>query len=642
MDAFLATKAAGPAGSRAQPSPQDMVSRILGPNGAAVRSGCSYRPAQERASRFVLDALQSGQGGCLEGGTGLGKSYAYLTAAADLVRQGHKVVVSTATINLQQQLIDHDIPAIQKLTGTNLNAVLVKGRSNYVSLRRAHRAASRNGKLPPKDRAAAEHIRDQAMRGMGDKGMYSSSPPESVWQAVSSDRHDCLGKQCGFFQQCHFYNARRRQREAGLMITNHALLCVDLKLSDDGAAGVLPEYDYVIVDEAHELPGIATTMFGERISLQQIRYLFRSFRVNAAGCMPKRLAEEVESQLVAAEKILEITFRTLHKSAKDGLTKSVHVPLADMLHETGTKLAEAARAVTDLGNRAEVTMASMRFIEIAKAAKLWATVEDGYVSYAEHTQKNISLIRSPIEVAGHFQRLLYSKAPVVMASATLGINGSMDHFQSQAGIGGLSLTAPSPFDYRKAVKLNIPKTMPLPDDPAYSGALGRHIKQAINKTSGGCLVLFTSYRQMNQTRSDVEAWVKTQGLTLMCQGSEHSRDAIVEAMRANPNCVVFGTDSFWQGVDIPGRNLRQVIITKLPFTVPDGPVIKRRFEMLQKKGKNPFFHYSLPEAILKVKQGFGRLIRSETDTGEVTILDRRILEKGYGREFLAALPECSR
>lgn len=618
---------------------QSIVEQVLGANGTAVASGCRYRPQQEQASRFIRDALQNGHHACLEAATGVGKSYAYLVPAIEAA-QSSKVVISTATINLQDQLILKDIPAVETMTGLQADAVLVKGRSNYLSLRRLANTMHELGSYP-------QHLIDELVEieglvnsGIGEKDGFSVPPSNEAWALISSTKDDCMGRKCAHFAQCPFHQARRDQHSAGILVVNHALLCADLKLRDTGFS-LLPEYDAVIVDEAHEFPNAASRAFGDTLSRQQIKYLLKSVLQRVQGTVKPATYSNIQTYVENMSELLDLAFEMAHKAAENGLKTPLQIKLADMLHEMGCELRRAAGGIQDEEKQMEVLMVARRCQSSANTFRDWSKPHEDFVSFSEKSRNNVTLTRAPIFIREHMQETLLKTPSVVMTSATLGTGQGLQFFKSEVGMDSASeMQIGSPFDYPKNVTLTVDRTMPDPRDAGYTRALIKAVKDAILKSDGGNLVLFTSYYQMNDVAKAVRPWAGKNGYTFLCQGREISRKQIVDTMKSDDRCVVFGTDSFWQGVDVPGRNLRSVVITKLPFRMPDSPVLKRRFELLEKDGLNPFFHYSLPEATIKLKQGFGRLIRNETDQGDVLILDSRVVTKSYGKQMLAALPKC--
>ncbi len=691
---------------------------ILAPNGPiARRLGDVYehRPEQVQMARFITESIASGHAALVEAGTGVGKSFAYLlpviehVLATDDRDQKKRIVISTHTIALQEQIIHKDIPLLRAVIPDEFSAVLVKGRGNYVSLRRASRAWDRSADLfdDNASKRSLETILEWTKQT--EDGSLASLPvleAPSVWGDVQSDSEDCLGKRCPTYDKCFYQAARRRMLNADLLVVNHALFFSDLGMRQQGF-GILPPYDAVVLDEAHTIEDVAGEHFGLTVSKFQVEYLLS--RLHAArrhkGLLPalrlkidadlhNRAVQAVEDARIGSKDFFEELLYWQETQGRSNGRIDKPIPMQNVLTPLLSDLSLALKRIRDrlddeadrleagsYADRAEVLgqeLASLLEQKLPDSV-YWieattpgspgspgspAPGSPGSPGASNRPRRTrIKLCGAPVEVAGLLRQRLFEATtakrkplPVMMTSATLATDAvhqdtdagaskrkpadPFAHIRARLGCEDAhTLLLGSPFNYARQAELIVDRTMPAPSDPDFFSRLCPAVLNLIDHTDGGTFVLFTSYQLLSKVALWLREPIAERGMPLLIQGDGVQRSALLESFRADNRSVLLGTDSFWQGVDVQGQALRNVIITKLPFTVPDRPMIEARTQRIKARGGNAFMEYSLPEAILKFKQGFGRLIRSTQDTGCVAVLDSRLTTKHYGKKFIHALPD---
>lgn len=675
----------------------DTLSAMIDDGGklGKIKPGFEPRSSQLAMLRFAAEGFNNDSIQVIEAGTGVGKSFAYLIPAIAWAAQNdERVVISTATINLQQQLIEKDIPTVQRLLGTKLKTVLVKGRSNYLCSHRLEEQLNEKRTLfdtPPDDLLSLDDW--AASTATGDKTELPFLPDPALWSSVCADPDACSGRRCrSGAEPCFIVKARREAASARILVANHHLLFADLSMRTKGfgfeATVILPAFQRLVLDEAHNIEKSATSYFSDsfnRYSLQKyLRMLHRQQRGNQFGAlveleaygtlnpaMVPPLIQQVQNSVEFLESSVRVvmgpraTLRIIphpELGVAHDISEGIFKPLQQLKESLNALTSMLAQAVRDIPEEYsdEPGVLDVRLLirRLETAADICSTISSGeprpeLVFWLEkrttskgdvYTQFSIT----PLNIADMMQEAVFEPlSTVICTSATLTIRDSFRYLDERIGLTNIDEERrshhilSSPFAYHERVLLGIPTDSPAPTDQEYASFLKQFVPRALIASRGSGLVLFTSYRLLSDIHAHVEPLLKKEGITVLRQGEDH-RSRLLERFNSDTSSVLFATQSFWEGVDAPGDSLRIVIMTRLPFPVPDDPIHQARCDAITAAGGSSFMQLSVPEAIMRFKQGFGRLMRTTTDHGVVVVTDNRLVTKRYGGLFLGSLPETLR
>jgi ATP-dependent DNA helicase DinG len=636
------------------------VEEIFAAGGLLERAvpGFRHRPQQVEFAQSVLDAIESHGVLVAEAGTGTGKTFAYLVPA---LLAGGRVIVSTGTKTLQDQLFHRDLPRVRQALGLAVDTALLKGRANYVCLHHLELAAHEGMFAAREEVSHLQKIRSFARRTMtGDKSECADVPETSgAWAQATSTRENCLGAKCRHYENCFVMKARKRASEADVIVVNHHLFFADVALRDGGAADLLPAANTVVFDEAHHLPDLARLFFGQAISTSQLLELARDARMAEA-----QFARESTDMGDAAD-ALERAARDLRLALGNAAGRTALNALRDRkafdaaLDELSGELMRFVEKLRAQEERAEeIKNCRMRADEILARVSDWQEAdarpkEDAYgesagadvVRWIEAYPHSAVLYVTPLDVARIFEQQMKGEGRSwIFTSATLSVNGDFDHYQREMGLAqAVTKSWASPFDFERQALLYVPEGLPDPNSEGYAGAVIESAWPVVRASGGHAFLLFTSLRAMDRAHEKLAAKLKAEGLDwpLLLQGTG-SKNELLERFRRSPHAILVASQSFWEGVDVKGEQLSVVVIDRLPFNPPDDPVLAACIERINRAGGNAFMDYQLPRAVISLKQGAGRLIRDEADRGTLVICDPRLVDKPYGRRIWRALPPFKR
>ena len=608
--------------------------------------GYRLRQQQLEMAQAIAGAIKQGGQLVAEAGTGTGKTFAYLVPA---LLSGGKVIISTGTKTLQDQLFNRDLPAVRDALKVPVTVSMLKGRANYVCHFHLERAVNEGRFVSREDANYVQKIRAFAENSSsGDKAELTDVPESAtIWPAVTSTRDNCMGQECAYYKDCFVMEARKRALAADVVVVNHHLFFADVMLRDEGVAELLPSANTVIFDEAHQLPEVAGLFFGEDVSTSQLMELARDahaeFITTAKDCLA------LPEATAALEKALR-DFRLIfaYEGARMPVQKALALKNFDSAYDTVQEKLKTLSAVLETQAERDPALENCYERSLALIVQLqrWRTAEDAnLVRWVEVFTQSVQLHATPLSVAEGFGKQLNAQPRSwIFTSATLAVRNDFSHYLAQMGLEQATTGYwSSPFDYDQQALLYVPQDMPEPNSGAYTAAVAATALPVIQASQGRAFVLCTSLRAMREVHALLKDAFSSNGMEypLLIQG-ESSRTELLERFRKLGNAVLVGSQSFWEGVDVRGEALSAVIIDKLPFAPPDDPVLAARIDKMNSEGKNAFMEYQLPYAVITLKQGAGRLIRDETDRGVLVICDPRLISKPYGRRVWQSLPPFRR
>jgi len=604
---------------------------------AKLVPGFAAREQQQEMATRVATALEKGEHLIAEAGTGTGKTFAYLVPA--LTSQS-KILVSTGTKNLQDQLFHKDLPIVRKALDVPATVAILKGRANYLCLHRLDLAENEGRFRTPEMARSVIDIRDWSTRTTsGDTAEMSSiSEDDLIWSSVTSTSDNCLGSDCNYFENCYLIEARRQAQAADIVVINHHLLFADMMLREDGFAELLPEADAIIVDEAHQLPEVASSFFGEALSGNQLLELARDSESEYLSDInedPNFV--RIASVLQKLTKDLRLAFGVEQRRA-DWQSIATNKDFKKAILAVSEQLEKLQQQLSPLAERSKgLESCYERCVELcSRFSRLTTDVPDDHIHWFETHRRSFTLHITPFDISEIFQsQMNRMNISWMFTSATLTVANSFEHYKQRLGIETDNTAIwDSPFDYSKQAVMYVPESLPDPTAPEYNEAVINKALPIIEACQGGVFFLFTSHKALQQAAEILDSELD---VPLLVQGDK-PRDVLLSEFRYHGNAVLLGTSSFWEGVDVRGEALTCVIIDKLPFASPGDPVLKARIEAMRKQGGNPFMDFQLPSAVITLKQGAGRLIRDVNDRGVLMLCDPRLITKPYGKIFIDSLP----
>jgi len=627
--------------------PQPSMRQVFGPAGfleKCMLGGYEHRRAQLEMAEMIHDAFERHHHAVVEAGTGTGKTLAYLVPA---ISSGRRVVISTATKSLQEQLYQKDIPFLQKHFAPHLKVAVMKGRSNFLCRKKLHEIAGQPVLKGLDEMDAFQEIRQWSkLTESGDRAELTFLPDESeLWARMDARRETCTGKKCSEFHECFVTAMQQRAREADLIIVNHHLFFADLALKQDDFGSILPEHSATIFDEAHEIEDVASDFFGRQISNYRFEELARDAdqalrlqHVDSPALLRRtQRIRERSRRFFEAFPTSEGRFPFTRDERQTFLEqhREAHDSLLDALKGLETELAATAQKPEEL-----LRIARRSFELRQEVTFLFESDERNLVYWYERRNKGVFLSATPIDVSQILRERLFEQFDtVILTSATLTVEGRFTFIRQRLGLDHAQERGlPSEFDWTEQALLYLPKTMPDVRHPAFAAAAADEIVKLLELSQGRAFCLFTSYAQMKELFERVRGRIS---FPMLLQGTA-PRSVLLERFKNTRAAVLFATASFWQGVDVPGEQLSCVIVDRLPFAVPSDPIVAARVRALEEDGRNPFAEFQVPQAVLALKQGFGRLIRAKADRGILALLDSRILRMPYGKIFLDSLPRYGR
>lgn len=618
------------------------IEDILGPNGLLARSlqAFEFRPSQQEMAFLIEQSLQKEIPAIVEAGTGTGKTFGYLVP---LMLSGKKAVISTGTKNLQEQIYFRDLRLLQEATGHNIDAMMMKGRKNYVCLHRYHQHVSQRSLLEEKQGKTRQMLNDWLENTeFADRSELAWLPDDDpLWDSISSTSEQCLGADCLYLEACYLSMLRNRAARSKIIIVNHHLFFADLKVKKGGFGEIIPRFQVAVFDEAHNIEDVATAYMGESLSTSQLLELI--------GDLEREIKDLPDSDSAKIRRDLDVMRASVQQMIRvfDGQDRKgrldpdqslrISEDPARQIHRR-LQLIKGNEMLRNSDNAVLHSLVSRAEELDLLLEKILSSKDPNWLNWYEKRKRTLVFHASPLDISERINELLYKKVrTVIFTSATLSTNGNFHYIRSRLGIPGNALEGiyPSHFDFGTQTLMYVPKDLPIPNDPGFGSAVAERILDILKRSKGRALVLFTSYQNLNLVWEILKAKAE---YNIYRQG-DAPRSVVLDAFRKDVHSVLLATGSFWQGVDVPGETLSCLIIDKLPFDSPGEPLVSARIDAIRDRGGNPFMEYQVPSAIISLKQGLGRLIRNSDDMGILCVLDTRLLISRYGKFFLNSLPQ---